>query len=535
MGPRMSQESVLIVDDEGSVRKMIAETVRFLGHTCCTAAGGLEALDLIRDNGFEIVISDIRMPGLDGLELMQKARQMKPGISFVIITGYPMDYHYDRIIGVGADDFIKKPFTTSEIKCKLDRIFKERQLAEENRRLLEEQIILNKKLSTILQVSRNLIAELNFDRLFEMIISKVTEVMEAERTSFYLIDWKRREIWTKVAEQIDQIRLSLGQGISGRVAETGETINVDNASELPYFKPEFDSKHNFRTRSVLCMPIYNRKKERIGVLQVLNKKNGHRFGQNDEIILEAIASQVGITLENSFLLDELQLSFESSIRTLSATVDARHPLTAGHSQRVTEYSLMIAREMGMDEDELEVIKYAALLHDIGKIGIRDEVLLKYGAFTPEERAEMNTHPVRTRDILENFHFPKFLRNVPLIASQHHEKVNGKGYPNGLTGKELPLGSKILSVADVFDALTSPRDYPKYCQDETLRCDPMPLPRVIDIVKDGAGSHFDPDVIAAFFKCLSRALLLYRGTHFSPDYVDETIRSLAAEPLLLSQK
>jgi HD-GYP domain-containing protein (c-di-GMP phosphodiesterase class II) len=180
--------------------------------------------------------------------------------------------------------------------------------------------------------------------------------------------------------------------------------------------------------------------------------------------------------------------------------------------------------------ELEVIKYAALLHDIGKVGIRDQVLLKDGSFSPEERAEMNTHPVRTREILKNFHFPKRLLLVPVIASQHHEKVNGKGYPDGLAGDELPLGSKILAVADVFDAMTSRRDYPKYYSDGTqMGRGPVPLPKVIVTFKENSGTHFDPHVVSAFLRCLSRALQLYRGSHFPPDYVDETIHSLSTEP------
>jgi len=527
----MSQEPVLVVDDEISVRETLGETVESLGYACRTAADGQAALDMIKGNGgFNLVISDICMPGLDGLELMEKARQSQPGIPFILITGHTMDYSCDRVITAGADDFIEKPFTINEVKFKLNRIFKEHQLAEENRRLLEEQVALNRKLSTILEVSRDLTVGIHFDRLFELIISKMTEVMDAERTSLYIIDWENREIWTKVAEHIDKIRMPLGQGISGRVAENGEIINVDDAWKLPYFNREFDIKHNFRTRSVLCMPIYNHSKERVGVLQVLNKKKGHRFNKNDEITLRAMASQVAISLENSFLLNELQLSFESSIRTLSAIVDARHPLTGGHSQRVTEYSIMIARKMGLDAEEIEVIKYAALLHDIGKIGIRDEVLMKQGAFTPEERIDMNMHPVRTRIILGNFHFPKSLRCVPLIASQHHERVSGEGYPDGLTGSELPVGSKILAVADVFDALTSHRDYSKYFRNEILSSNPMPLSKVIQILKDDTGGHFDSDVVEAFLKCLPRALLLFRGTHFSADYVDDTINSMCPELL-----
>lgn len=259
---------------------------------------------------------------------------------------------------------------------------------------------------------------------------------------------------------------------------------------------------------------------------MLNKKGSGRFDHNDEIILDAIASQVAVTLENHSLINEMQVSFESSIRTLSATVDARHPFTAGHSQRVTEYSLIIGRRMGLNNEELEVIKYAALLHDIGKIGIRDNVLLKQGLFTNEERAEMNKHPVRTRDILKNFHFPDALKNVPDIASQHHERIDGEGYPFGFEGKRIPLSSRILAVSDVFDALTSSRDYPKYNGEEIMDNDPMPLAASVRVLKEGAGSHFDIDVVDCFIKCLPEMIELQRGTHFSAEYIEEYLRTVS---------
>ncbi len=436
---------------------------------------------------------------------------------------------------------------TEDVKSKSAQIYKEeKEFKEENEILtliryfdaifqtatdhLAEQKHLKELLSSLIAVAYDLTAELDFDRLFPLIIGKVTEAMSAERTSLYIIDWERHELWTKVAEQVEQIRLPLGKGISGRVAESGEMLNVADAWELPYFDRTFDQEHQFRTRSVLCMPIKNHVGEKIGILQVINKKGKERFDSEDEIFLKALTSQVGIALENSLLIEELLLSFNSSIRTLSAMVDARHPLTAGHSQRVTDYSLLIAREMGLSKDEVETLKYAAILHDIGKIGIRDAILLKNGQFTPEERAEMNTHPVKTKAILDKFHFPKGMQEVPDIAVHHHEKVNGQGYPDGLTGDQLPLGSKIMTVADVFDALTSRRDYPKYASGETLNGDPMPLPMAISILKKEAGTHFDPDVVAAFLSCLPQALLLYRGDHFPPEYVDDMIRSLAPDLL-----
>ncbi|SMC82195.1 HDIG domain-containing protein [Desulfocicer vacuolatum DSM 3385] len=403
-------------------------------------------------------------------------------------------------------------------------------LQEQNKHLIqrhkEQSDALFSRLSTHLSVSADLSSELDFDSLFNLIVHKLSEAMKAERTSLYLIDEKNQEVWTRAAEQIEDIRLPLGNGICGKVAETGKIINVKDAWTLPYFNREFDLKHNFRTKAMICMPINNRAGKRMGIIQVINKVDGGFFCKEDEKFLKGLLSQVAIALENSFLMDELELSFESSIRTLSATVDARHPLTAGHSLRVTEYSLLVAEEMKLGKKDQEVIKYAAILHDIGKIAVKDSVLLKNGQFSDEERAEMNIHPAKTMAILEKFYFPENLQEVPFVAACHHEKINGEGYPQGLKGDQFPLGSKILAVADVFDALTSPRDYPKYDGNEILNFTAMPLARAMGILENERGSHFDSNVVDAFLRILPQALERHRGTHFSDEYIDDYYESIA---------
>jgi HD-GYP domain-containing protein (c-di-GMP phosphodiesterase class II) len=424
-----------------------------------------------------------------------------------------------------ADSSVKTPYQPEENEIQslirsFNAIFQSAadQLDERNR--------LKELLAKLIGVASDLTSELDFDRLFPLIVGNVTEVMAAERTSLYVVDWERREIWTTVAEGIKQIRLPFGQGISGRVAETGEMINVADAWELPFFDRSFDEKNNFRTKSVICIPLKNHLGEIIGILQVINKKGKDKFDQEDEVFLRGLSTQVSIALENSLLVEEVLTSFTSSISTLSTIVDARHHYTAGHSERVKEYSLAIAREMKLSKEDAEILKYAAILHDIGKIGIRDDVLKKNGQFTPQDWEEMKTHPVKTKVILDQFHFPRHLRRVPEVAYLHHEKINGGGYPNRFVGNQIPLEARIIAVADMFDAVTSKRDYPKYTPDQTLGHDPMPLHLVMDLLKKLAGRDYDPFVIDSFFLCLPEVLGMYRGDHFTPEYVDDAIRRLS---------
>ncbi len=272
-------------------------------------------------------------------------------------------------------------------------------------------------------------------------------------------------------------------------------------------------------RSSIAVPILHRK-EILGVIVIQSSKSINAFAEKDLHLLMNIANHTAQFIKNSLLHEELGRSFESAIRTFSAMVDARHPLTAGHSERVAEISVMIAKEMGLDSKRIEALRLAALLHDIGKIGIRDKLLLKEGPLDPSERAEMNRHPSKTKKILENFHFPRSLRQVPEIAALHHERVDGQGYPNGTGEDQLPLEAKIMAVADVFDALISPRDYPKYdTTGKPLNCNRMTISMALSVIVKETGHHFDAEVVEAFKRCLTQAMVHFKGRRLVARTVD----------------
>lgn len=232
--------------------------------------------------------------------------------------------------------------------------------------------------------------------------------------------------------------------------------------------------------------------------------------------------------ENYQLMLELGQSFESFVRALSIAVDAKHPLTAGHSDRVTEYSICLGKSIGLSEDELELLKYAALLHDIGKIGVPDAVLTKKGRFTDAERIVMNQHAVWTYRILNDINLPRAFEEVPHIASCHHEKLDGTGYPNELRGKKIHFFSRILAVSDVFDALTSLRDYRKYDGDKEFGFDPMSMNMAFSILKKESGLHFDPEVISTILKERSSFEDLWQqlaANHIERQKVDRSVASV----------
>ena len=353
----------------------------------------------------------------------------------------------------------------------------------------------NDPLLALLKVGRTMAVETNLDTLLTIIAKEINIALDADRCTVFLLDNEKNELWSKVALGMDtkEIRFDAKLGIAGSVVQTGETINIKDAYNDKRFNKEIDIQTGYETKSILCMPIRNMSHEIIGAFQVLNKKGGY-FTEKDEDLLIAIGSSAGIALENATLfnkqrkfIEEQKQLLQSFIDTLSASIDARDKITAGHSERVTKYAVLICEKMNMNHDELEIIRQASLLHDIGKIGIKDHILQKEGPLTKEEYDEIKQHAKITYDILSKIYLSKYFKDVAKIASSHHEKWDGTGYFLGLKGEEIPLGGRILAVSDVFDAITSKRHYRSK----------MDIGRALSIIEEGADKHFDAKIVNIF--------------------------------------
>lgn len=240
------------------------------------------------------------------------------------------------------------------------------------------------------------------------------------------------------------------------------------------------------SKSFICCPIIF-ENESLGVVAVDNIRTKRPLIQSDINLLMGIVPEIGISIHNAFLVEERDHQFRSILQTLAASIDARDFLTAGHSERVTRYALGICREMGLPREYTEMIRVASQLHDYGKIGIQDSILKKAGPLSESEKIEIETHAEKTESILKRINFEGIYQEVPFIAGSHHEKIDGSGYPRGLRGKEIPLGSRIIAVADFFEAITAKRHYRS----------PMTHENALAALMSEAGSHFDPEVAHAF--------------------------------------
>jgi HD-GYP domain-containing protein (c-di-GMP phosphodiesterase class II) len=246
-------------------------------------------------------------------------------------------------------------------------------------------------------------------------------------------------------------------------------------------------------KSFICCPIVSNG-ESIGVLAVDNVKTKRPLVETDRSLLIGVASVVGISLRNEELLKSKDRQFRSMLHGLAASIDARDPLTRGHSEKVTEYTQGICEELGISPEQRDVISTAALLHDYGKLAVPDAILRKPGRLTPREREQVKIHAEQTERILRQIRFEGIYGQVPAIAGAHHEKIDGSGYPRGLKGEEIPLGARIIAVADCFEAITAKRHYHE----------PMRRDEAIAFIKREAGKSYEPDLVDAFLRYYERA-------------------------------
>ncbi len=252
-------------------------------------------------------------------------------------------------------------------------------------RLLETHV---EKLTALVQVGKAMASERNLDRLLQLILSEVTKVVEADRSSLFLVDRERNELWSKIAQGLEmrEIRIKIGMGISGYVAQTGKILNIQDAYADSRFNQETDRRTGYRTQTILCAPMLNKLNEVIGVLQVLNKRDGV-FTAEDEELLLALSSQAAVAVENAILYEDIQKLFEGFIKASVYAIESRDPTTSGHSERVAILTVGLAEQVNRHDtgpyaaisfspEDVRELRFASLLHDFGKVGVSEPVLVK---------------------------------------------------------------------------------------------------------------------------------------------------------------
>lgn len=350
--------------------------------------------------------------------------------------------------------------------------------------------LLEKKQSLLARFGTMIAAETRLESLLSLIAQQVCLILDADRCSVFLIDQANGELWTTIAVGMEEkiLRLPMGQGVVGIVAKTGKTINLKDAYKDPRFKEDLDRITNYKTRAVLAVPLKNREGEVSGVFEVINKTRG-TFNEEDEGLLSILSTMAASFIENATLYADLRKSHLETIYRMALVAEFRDQKdTARHLRRMSRFSEILALTMGFSHQDAEDLRYAAPLHDVGKVAIPDSILRKPGKLEESEYAEMKRHTIYGGQMLANAE-SRLLRLASKIAISHHEHYDGSGYPYGLKGEEIPIEARIVSVADVFDALTSERVYKGAWMVEDAK----------KYIKSHERKLFDPDVVAALFQ------------------------------------
>jgi putative nucleotidyltransferase with HDIG domain len=360
--------------------------------------------------------------------------------------------------------------------------------------IIGSQEIQARQMGALVGVGSAINSSLGLKRVLELVMDSLIALMDAER-GFLMLRDPNGELIVRIArgiesENLDKDVFSISNTVVRRVVETGEPVLTTNAQEDPRFGEQFSVAVN-RLLSILCAPL-KIKDDLIGVIYVDNRAQTGIFRNEDLGIISAFANQAAVAIDNARLFEDLQVSnaeleaaYQASLEGWVRALDLRDKETEGHTQRVTLVTQRLARSMGVGEDALIHVKRGALLHDIGKMGIPDSILLKPGNLTDEERLVIQKHPMYAYEMLEPI---KFLNPALDIPYGHHEKWDGSGYPRGLKGDEIPLIARIFCIVDVWDALVSDRPYRK-------GLDPVVVRKMIT---EQSGIHFDPRVVEAFF-------------------------------------
>lgn len=316
-----------------------------------------------------------------------------------------------------------------------------------------------KEQEALLEIGLELAATLDLRRVLSLAMTKAEEFCRAETSSIWELDEATNELFFRVvhgraAPEIENLRIPVGQGIVGAVAASGRAETINDVANDPRWRG--DVSEQFDTRAILAVPLTARGRV-IGVLQLLNPVGKDSFSELDAHRMQLFAGPLAHALENARLYAAQQRLFVETVTALAEAVEKRDPYTGGHLHRVVAYSLLLGRELGLDSEALESLALGATLHDIGKIGVSDQVLLKPAALNDEEATAMRRHPVDGAEIVSRI---ESLHEILPIIRSHHERIDGRGYPDGLAGDAIPLAARIVAVADTFDAMTSSRPYRK---------------------------------------------------------------------------
>lgn len=496
-----NKENILFVDDEESILEIAVEFFQQKGYHVTTASNGIEALEALKKQRVDCCFTDINMPAMDGLELAEHIRKMDNTIPVIVMTGYPSLDNTIRTLKNGVVDFLIKPVNLNQMEVCVRRVLRERQLFVENILLkkevegkarlekinqellykVEELNVLNRIMSDVATVSHS-------SDVYKRIVEMTVELTRADTSRFFLVNEMQRKPFEVAAfpesnpnpEGSDPSLFDVQPAVQELIMEIFE-------DEIPLLISDNKGARGLPADilSFMVVPLKIQGKV-FGILTASIEQGANRFTDKELYYLSFMTQRAAYAIENLALYEHINRGLMTTLNAFVKAIEARDTYTEQHSNRVTAIAVRIGKAMGCDDEEIDILNIAGPLHDIGKIGIRDDILLKPGRLTEQEFEKIKEHPDIGANIIGQL---GMWDEHQRIIRHHHERYDGTGYPDGLNGEDIPHLARILSVADAFDAMASDRAYRRK----------MPIEKVLSILQDGAGSQWDPHCVEMFLK------------------------------------
>jgi len=487
---------ILVVDDERVIREILSDFLGLEGYVVRTVEDGVQALEELQKRSYNLVISDLKMPKMNGLDLIQKITELGIPVLTVIMTGFGTVETAIEAMKHGAYDYILKPFKVEEVIHIVKRGLDRQRLQHENIRL--------KDALSIYKISEAIATSLSVERVLDLVLDAVLDAVDADIVNL-LLEQPGRAPDDRPGTFVEHARK-----VSPRL-ETSETAPPLNLGEvLPLLQEDKPLlAHSARAYRFLSGPPEKRlvsfcsiplklKGRIIGMLNAYSYTKGAKFSEGQRKMLYVLGSRAAVSIENARLYESLvdtnedlihanvslEENFKQTIIGFAHALEESDRYTRGHSERVATYARLIAVGMRLPKEEIETVVKSGLLHDVGKIGIRNDRLNKPGKLTPEELAMFRSHPAKGKRILEPI---PFMRDIVPGCYCHHEAWDGSGYPQGIQADKIPTIGRIVAVADAYDAMTTDRAYRKA------------LPHVIACgeMERCSGTQFDPEIVRVF--------------------------------------
>jgi response regulator RpfG family c-di-GMP phosphodiesterase len=511
-GTESEAARILVVDDEKVIREILAEFLMLEGYAVGAVEDGQKALEELRLRPYDLVISDLKMPRLSGLQLLEKLAEENINVLTVIMTGFGTVETAIEAMKRGAYDYILKPFKVEEVIHVVQRGLYRQQLQAENIRLREA--------LTIYQVSEALATSVDLDHILDTILQAALKETDGDVATLHLRDprtgrYEERVKLVSPAAHVPHLPAPAFDTLVERF-DRGQPVVSHGESASRFFigalGPGNAGGNGGELQSFLSVPLQVGAAV-IGVLNVYSFSRGHKFDEGHRKMLTVLGSRAAGAIDNARLYDDLRMrneelrqanetledTFQSTVAGFAQALEETDLYTRGHSERVARYAELIARGLTLPDAEVKRIVEAGVMHDIGKLGVRYDMLNKPGKLTPEEVRIFRQHPEKGKRILDP---------VPCLHGLidgcwcHHEWWDGGGYPRGLSGHNIPLVGRVVAIADAYDAMTSDRAYRRA----------LPHEVAVSEIERCAGTQFDPELADLFVKMIEdhRAELRQRG-------------------------